>query len=238
MRRRQTLALLGAAALMAPRALRAQQASPVLGLLSGRSRAETGSVLAEFHRGLAEAGYSEGQNLQIEYRWAEGRYDRLPALAAELVERRVAVITAIGGSVTAIAAKAATDAIPIVFLGGGGDPVKNGLVASLGRPGGNVTGVSLFFAELGAKRLELLRELVPNLARIAVLINPNNPGAGAEAREVRARAAALGLEAQVVHAASEGDLEPAFVALSARAIGALLLANDPYFVDLRDRLVA
>jgi putative ABC transport system substrate-binding protein len=147
------------------------------------------------------------------------------------------VITAIGGSVTAMAAKAATETIPIVFLGGGGDPVKNGLVASLGRPGGNVTGVSLFFAELGAKRLELLRELVPNLARIAVLINPNNPGAGAEAREVQARAAAVGLETQVVHAATEGDLEPAFVALSAGGIGALLLANDPYFVDLRDRLV-
>jgi putative ABC transport system substrate-binding protein len=235
MRRRAVIAGLAGAAAW-PLAARAQAAVPVIGFLSGRSRAETARLVAEFHRGLAEAGYVEGQNVRLEYRWADGRYDRLPALAAELVERRVALIATTGGNVAGLAAKGATATIPIVFAGGG-DPVKTGLVESLARPGANVTGVSLFIAELGAKRLDLLRELAPKATRIAVLVNPSNPVSAPEARDVQARAAAHGLEVHILNAVGEADFEPAFATMAARRIEGLLVANDPFLVDLRERLV-
>ena len=175
MRRREVIAGLGAAAFAAPLEVRAQQPTiPIIGFLSGRSRAEVGPALAEFHRGLGDLGFVEGKNVAIDYQWAEGRYNRLPGLAAALVERPVVVIAASGGNSAALAAKAATSAIPIVFTLGG-DPVTMGLVSSLNEPGGNATGVTLFITELGAKRFELLRELAPNAGRIAVLVNPSYP---------------------------------------------------------------
>src|SRR5262245_44894860 len=169
MQRRKFIGLLGGAAVW-PLAARAQQAMPLIGFLSGRSPVESAAVLAAFHRGLAEQGYGEGRTLTVEYRWAEGRYDRLPALAAELVGRRVAAIAATGGSVSGLSAKAATTTIPIVFASGG-DAVKLGLVPSLNRPSGNVTGVNLTFGALGAKRLELLRELIPKPGLVGMLVN-------------------------------------------------------------------
>jgi putative ABC transport system substrate-binding protein len=235
MRRREVLPALAAAAVAAARGVGAQPALPVVGFLSGRSRAETGDLLADFHRGLAEAGFPDGERVRIEYRWADGHYERLPALAAELVERRVAVIATAGGNVTALAAKAATPSIPIVFVAGG-DPIGTGLVASLSRPGGNVTGVSLFIDALGPKRLEFLRELVPKARSIAILVNPRNPASTAEAADVRTRSRASGVELQVVHAAGEDDLAPAFATMASRGIEGLFVANDPFFVDARGRL--
>jgi putative ABC transport system substrate-binding protein len=208
----------------------------VIGFLSGRSQPETTRLLPEFHRGLADAGYVAGQNVRLEYRFADGRYERLPALASELVERRVAVIATTGGNVTALAAKTATATIPIVFVAGG-DPVASGLVESIAHPGGNATGISLFIAELGAKRLEFLRELAPKAAVIAVLANPTNPASIPEARDVQARAAALGVAVHILSLAGEADLAPAFAAIAAQGIGGLLLANDPLLVDLRGKLV-
>ncbi|HKH28297.1 MAG TPA: ABC transporter substrate-binding protein [Sphingomicrobium sp.] len=235
MRRRDMLA--GAAASLASmRGAGAQGSVPVIGFLSGRSQPETTRLLPEFHRGLAEVGYVAGQNVRLEYRFADGRYERLPAFAGELVQRRVAVIATTGGNVTALAAKAATATIPIVFVAGG-DPAASGLVESIARPGGNATGVSLFIAELGAKRLELLRELAPKAGVIAVLANPTNPASTPEARDVQARAAALGVTVHILNLASEADLDPAFAAIAAHGIAGLLLANDPLLVDLRGKLV-
>ncbi len=206
--RRDFIALLGGAAATAwPLTTRAQQAMPVVGFLSGRSPAEAANVVGAFRQGLGETGYFEGKNVAIEYRWAEGRYDRLPALAAELVGRRVEVIAATGGSVSGLAAKAATTTIPIVFTSGG-DAVKLGLVASLNRPGGNVTGVNLIFGALGAKRLELLREL-----------------------------RTLGLQIAVLNAPGESDFEPAFAALIAQKMAGLLVGDDPFLQGHRDQLV-
>ena len=235
MRRREIIALMTGVAVWPLRARAQQFGLPVVGFLSGRSRAETAHLVAEFHRGLGDAGYVDGGNLRVEYRWAEGHYDRLPAFAAELVERRVGVIATTGGNVSAFAAKAATSAIPIVFVAGG-DPIKSNLVSSLSRPEGNVTGVSLFIEELGAKRLELLRELVPKAAPIAVLVNPNHPTSRAEAREVQASAASAGIELHVLNATGEDDLESAFAAIASRGLAGLFVANDPLLVDIRDRL--
>ena len=221
-RRREVIAGLGAAAFAAPLEARAQQHSiPVIGFLSGRSRAEVGPALAEFHRGLGDLGFVEGRNVEIDYQWAEGRYDRLPGLAAALVERPVVVIAASGGNSAALAAKAATSAIPIVFTLGG-DPVTMGLVSSLNEPGGNATGVTLFITELGAKRFELLRELAPKAARIAVLVNPSYPSGVAEARDVQARGPALGLDVDLFNAATAAELEPAFASIAMRKMDALL----------------
>src|SRR4051812_11428450 len=234
MRRREfVVGLIGAS--FASRYAHAQPALPVLGYLSSRSRADVIAPLQEFQRGLAEAGYVDGTTVSIEYRWAEGRYEELPHLAAELVERRPAVI-ATNGNVAAIAAKAATSTIPIVFAAGG-NPVELGLVASLGQPGGNVTGVTHLIAELSGKRLELLRELAPKAVRIGVLVNPNYPAGVSEGRELRARGQALGLEIHVLQAAAETDLPAVFAVAAAQHTEALLVAGDPFLIDLREPLL-
>jgi putative tryptophan/tyrosine transport system substrate-binding protein len=236
MRRREFITSISA--IMAwPFVARAQQkTTPVIGFLSGRSRAETVAVMGQFYNGLAEAGFVEGQNLRMEYRWAEGRYDALPALAAELVALRPTMIVATGGNVAALAAKAATSAIPIVFAAGG-DPIKGGLVASLNRPGGNVTGVSLFIAELAAKRLEFLREIMPRSTAIGVLVNPNNPTGVAEAHDVEARATALGLTVTLFNVRGASEMEQTFAAVAQGGIQAVLVTNDPFLIDVKDQLV-
>jgi putative ABC transport system substrate-binding protein len=236
MRRREFIALLGTAAW--PLTARAQQrAMPVIGYLSARSPDDSIDILADFRRGLAETGYIEGRNVAIEYRWAEGRYDRVPALVADLVQRRVAVIVIPNGTTSVLAAKAATQAIPIVF-DIGSDPVKIGLVASLNRPGGNITGVASLYAELATKRLELLHELVPS-APIAFLVNPANPVyAAAETKEVQLAAGALGVRLLVINASSRSEIEAAFGTLVQQQAGALLVGGDIFFVSRSDQLIA
>jgi ABC-type uncharacterized transport system substrate-binding protein len=237
MRRRQFITLLGGAAATWPLAARAQQpAMPVIGFLSSRSPRESASVVAGFRQGLKEAGYREGQNVHIAFRWAEGQFDQLPALAAELVEIQVAVILAAGGTVTGLAAKAATSTIPIVCIGT--DPDKVGLVASLSRPGGNVTGISPLSWPLGAKRLGLLRELVPRAAVIAVLINPNSPFAEMESEGIKAAARATGQQIHILHASSESGIDAAFTNLVQQRVGALLVGADPFFDSRRNQVVA
>jgi putative ABC transport system substrate-binding protein len=209
---------------------------PLVGFLSGRSPGETARVLAAFQQGLAETGYVDGKNIAIEYRWAEGQYDRLPALAAELVGCGVAVIAATGGSVSGLAAKAATTTIPIVFASGG-DAIALGLVPSLNRPGGNVTGVNLTFGALGPKRLELLREFIPAAKVVGMIANPNYPSAAAEIESVRAGARSLGLEIAVFDAPAVDDFEPVFRSLSEQRIAGLLVGDDPFLQSHRFRLV-
>jgi putative tryptophan/tyrosine transport system substrate-binding protein len=211
MKRREFITLLGGAAVAWPLAARAQQAAmPVIGFLSVRSPSEATYAVAAFHRGLKEGGYVEGQNVAIEYRWAEGQSDRLPAFAAELVRRQVAVIAVPATTPGALAAKAATTTIPIVFFTGG-DPVAAGLVASLARPGGNITGVTSLGVEVGLKRLELLHELVPTATTIALLVNPASSRLGEiESRDLQAVARGLGLQLHVLRASTERDFEPVF----------------------------
>jgi putative ABC transport system substrate-binding protein len=237
MRRREFITLLGGAAATGPLAARAQQLRPVVGFLSGRSAVETAHLLGAFRRGLNEAGYSEGKNVAIEYRWAEGRYDRLPAMAADLVGRRVALITAVGGELSSFAAKAASSTIPIVFISGA-DPVKLGLVASLNRPGGNATGVNIFAVEVVAKRLGLLHELVPAGSLIAHLINPNFPPAEINVEEVDAAARLIGRQILLLKASSERDIDTAFATMSQTRVGAVLVGADPFFNGRREQLVA
>jgi ABC-type uncharacterized transport system substrate-binding protein len=237
MKRRELMLLLGSAAALWPLAGRAQQkAMPVIGFLSGLSPGPSAPFLAAFRQGLSETGYVEGQNLAIEYRWAEGSYDRLPALAADLVGGKVVLIATSGGPPSARAAKAATSTIPIVFVTS--DPVESGLVASFARPGGNLTGISTMFAELTAKRLELLSELVPQAKVIALLVNPSNPNAERIMGDVREAARAKGLQLHVLKAGSESEIDAAFAALAQLHAGALLFGNDGFFGSRRDQLVA
>ena len=235
MRRRDFVTLIGGAASW-PLASRAQQPSmPVVGFLSARSPAEAASVLAAFRQGLAETGYFEGKNVTIEYRWAEGHYDRLPALAEELVRRGVAVIAATGGEPSPMAAKAATATLPIVFTVGS-DPVEMGLVASLSRPGGNLTGTTIMGVDLGPKRLDLIRQLVPKALRIAILSNPTFPMASAEVREVEDAALKLAIEVNVRKASTESEIDEAFADLARHQPDALIIATDPFLLGQRDQL--
>jgi putative tryptophan/tyrosine transport system substrate-binding protein len=226
--RREIITLLGGAAAW-PIAARAQQpAKPVIGLLDQRSPDELADRLRGFHQGLKNGGYIDGENVAIEYRWAKGQYDRLPELAAELVRRQVAVIATTGGHPVAFAAKAATTTIPIVFVASD-DPVRLGLVASLARPGGNLTGINFFSGELTAKRLALLHELVPTATRIGVLVNPaNTVNVETTLREVRAAASATGLQVQVLHASTIREINEAFAALARERTDAVFIAIDPF----------
>jgi ABC-type uncharacterized transport system substrate-binding protein len=239
-RRRQFIVALGGAAAAWPLAARAQQkAMPVIGFLWSSAAGPVAYAVTAFRQGLKEAGYVEGQNVAIEFRYADSQIDRLPALAADLVRRQVSVIFAGGGGVTARVAKAATSTIPIVFVNGE-DPVKVGLVPSLARPGGNLTGVSFFTIELGPKRLELLRELVPGAKAIALLVNPSSANADSEAgaAAVQAVIRAGGQQAMILHTASETDFSPAFARLVKQQADALLIISDPLFTVRRDQIVA
>jgi putative ABC transport system substrate-binding protein len=237
MRRRNFITLLGGAAVAWPLAAHAQQpTTPVIGFLSARSPAEAASVLAAFRQGLGETGYFEGKNVAIEYRWAEGQYNRLPALAAELVSHQVTVITATGGEPSALAAKAATATIPIIFTLGG-DPVAAGLVASLNRPGGNLTGMTIMALQMGPKRLELLRQLLPNATAMTMLINPAFPTTSAEARELQDAARSLGLQMNVQNASTESQIDTAFTTIVQQRASALIVATDPFLLGQRDQLV-
>jgi putative ABC transport system substrate-binding protein len=239
MTRREFILALGGAAAAWPLAARAQQQSttPVVGILGGHTGAEWTPFVSAFHVGLKEIGFVEGQNVRIEYRWAEGHYDRLPALAADLVRSRVAVIAAVGGVNSAIAAKAVTSEIPIVFLTGR-DPVELGFVKSFNRPGGNLTGINLQNAELESKRLELLRELVANAATIAVLINPDNRNHRSRVDALAAAVRAGGQQVVVLGASAQGDFEPAFAMLSQSGANALIVSPDPFLDSNRETLVS
>jgi putative ABC transport system substrate-binding protein len=238
MRRREFITLVGGTAVFWRLAARAQQSAPIIGFLNSASPAAFAHFVAAFRRGLNEIGYVEGQNVAIEYRWAESQFDRLPGMASDLVRRQVAVIAATGSPAAAHAAKAATTSIPIVgFLSG--DPVADGLVASLNRPGGNVTGVSMFAAVLGAKRFELLRELVPNSAVVGLLVDPDSPDqskrqlSGAEAA-----ARAIGQRIAIFNASSEADFDRVFMTLPEQRVGALLVLTSAFFTSHRDKIIA
>ena len=236
MKRREFMTLLGGAAAAWPLAAHAQQpVMPVIGFLSGQTAQAFAPVAASFRRGLNEVGYVEGQNVAIEYRWAEGRLDRLPPLAADLVRRQVAVIAATGGNNSALVAMAATSTIPIVFTSND-DPVKRGLVASLNRPGGNVTGVSWFAAELGPKRLGLLHELVPKAAVMAALLDPNAPEIETELRDLEAAGRAIGRQILFVKAADERDFAASFGTIVQAGAGGLLLGSGAFFFGRRRQL--
>lgn len=235
--RRRFALLLGAAAAWAYGARAQQAVNPVVGFLNSGSAAAYARFVAAFRRGLGEAGYVEGQNVTIEYRWAEGRYDRLPGFAAELLAKRIAVIVATGGNAPALAAKAATAAIPIVFATGG-DPVRAGIVASLNRPGGNITGVTTLFSRLVQKRLELLRELMPKATSVGAIVNPNYPDEAQQRQELREAANTMKIRFRIAHAADEAGIDSAIASLAREAAQALIFAPDPYFVSRRAQIVA
>ena len=236
MKRRELLIALGGAVTY-PFATHAQQkAMPVIGVLSPASYDPFSTFVTAFRQGLSEAGYVEGENLAIEYRFAEGHYDRLPALAADLVGRKVDLIMA-GTPPSALAAKSATSTIPIVFRGGA-DPVGDGLVASLGRPGGNLTGVILLASEVTAKRLQLLSELVPRVGVIALMVNPNTPSAERVIRDLQEAARTKGLQLHVLKAGSESEIDTAFASLVQLHVDALVVAADPFLSSRREQLVA
>ena len=236
MRRREFTTGLASAAVWSCVA-RAQAAIPVVGFLAISSDIPSSPFLAGFRQGLKEAGYVEGQNVTIEFRSADGKYERVRELAADLVDRRVTVIVTVGGELSATAAKAATATIPIVF-NIGHDPVKSGLVASLGQPGGNATGVNIFTTELVAKRLGLLSDLLPTASLIAVLVNPNFPPAAANAKEVEAAAGAIGKRVTILKASRDEEIDAAFVTLVQMRAEALLVAADPFFNSRRERIIA
>jgi putative tryptophan/tyrosine transport system substrate-binding protein len=231
--RRQFISLLGGAAATWPLAARAQQTLPVIGFLH-EGLPQPSPLTAAFRQGLSDAGISEGRNVTIEHRWAEGQYDRLPALAADLIERRVTVIAA-AYLVAALAAKAATQTVPIVFVTGS-DPVAAGLVPSLNRPASNLTGVAFMFTRLGPKNLEILRELVPNAAVIGVLVNPNNPNAAPQMRDLEAAARMLGLQLIILAPRNAAEIEPIFATLKERRIDGLLVTADGFFFGLESQL--
>jgi putative tryptophan/tyrosine transport system substrate-binding protein len=234
LRRRNFITLLGGAAAW-PVAARAQQQVPVIGFLQGRTAQTAVKVVAAFRQGLRERGFVEGENVTIEYRYAGGHFEQLPALAADLVSQRVAVIAA--GYPSDQAAKSATTTIPIVFMGGR-DPVRSGLVASIPRPGGNITGVSLLAADLETKRIGLLHDVVPNVVVIGALVDPNVPDGEFQLQEVQAAARRIGLSVQAVRVGSERDLDTAFATLVQDRIGALIVAASTFFNIYHDRLVA
>ena len=234
MRRRELLLMLGGA-MTTGRGLRAQQkAMPVIGYLSSQSAEALAPILPAFRAGLKEAGYVEGHNVAVEYAWAAGQYDKLPAMAEDFVRRRVAVIVASGGAVAALAAKAATSTIPIV-IAIGDDPVQYGLVGSFNHPGGNITGVTLFMATLTPKRLELLSEVAP-AAALAILVNPHNPNAESEAKNAEAAARHLDRELRMLTASTEREIDTAFAGISKQPGAAAMIAPDPYFFVQREQL--
>jgi putative tryptophan/tyrosine transport system substrate-binding protein len=236
MRRRELLVLVGAV-MAVVRPLRAQQKPmPVIGYLSSQSAEALAPILPAFREGLREAGYVEGRNVAMEFAWAAGQYDKLPALAEDLVRREVSVIVASGGAVAALAAKAATSTIPIVFAIGD-DPIEHGLITSFRHPGGNMTGITLFMGVLTPKRLELLSEVKP-AGPLAILINPRNPNAESEAETAKAAARQLGRELYVLRAANEGEIDAAFSGLTEQPGAALMIATDPYFFTRRNQLAA
>ena len=237
MNRRDILATLGSVAVMATPTRAQQPALPLIGFLSGASAAPFAHLVAAFRQGLGDTGFVEGQNVAIEYRWAENRYERLPEMAKDLVRRQVAVLVASGGDRAALAAQAASASIPIVFSAGG-DPVAHGLVASLGRPGANLTGVSLLTTLLEAKRLSLLREALPAATRIGLLVNPGGTIVQSMVQESEQAARSLGLRLVVVKAEAEGEFEPAFASLLHQRADALVVINSAFFNSRREQIVA
>ncbi len=238
MRRREFITIIGGAAVGWPIGAQTQQpVMPVVGFLNGASPATYGPMVAAFRQGLKQAGYIEGQNVAIEFRWAEGKYDRLPELAADLVRRQVSAIDA-GGTAPALAAKAATTTIPIVFSTAA-DPIEIGLVSNLSRPDGNVTGVTTLDTEEGPKRLELLHELIPAATIMALLVNPANRSlAEGDAKELRTAAEKLGLRLHIVHASTESDIDAVFATLSRLRVGALVIGTDQFFTNRIEQLAA
>src|SRR6516225_2028858 len=238
MKRREFITLLGGTAATWPLTARAQQpALPVIGFLNSGSADAYPDRITAFREGLRQLGYVDGENVLVDYRWALGEYDRLPAFAAELVERHVSVLIATGGEPAALAAKSATSTIPIVFAIGG-DPIKLGLVASYNRPGGNATGANILAAEMDGKRLELLQELMPNAARVGLLLNPNFPAYPTQLNELQQAATIMGLQVDMLRANTDDEIEAAFEIASRKRIGALVLAASPFFDTRRDKLVA
>jgi putative ABC transport system substrate-binding protein len=237
MRRRKFITLVGGVVTW-PFTVRAQQSAvPLIGFLNTQSAGSFSHLVAGFQQGLREAGFLEDQNIRIEYRWAEGRYEQLPAFANDLVRLGIAVLVATGGEPAALAAKGSTQTIPIVFLIGG-DPVKMGLVASMNRPGGNVTGLTLLSTEIERKRLALLQELLPKASLIALLINPDFPATENRRRDVLEAASRVGLKTTVVSASSESQFEPAFTTAAEQRADALMVFADPFFYSRRDQLAA
>ena len=238
LRRRDFITMLGGAAAAWPTAARAQQsAMPVVGVLGATTAQGYAAQLAAFRQGLNEAGFVEGRNVAIEYRWAEDQYDRLPALAADLVRRQVAVIATIGGNASSSAAKAATATIPVVFHGSL-DPVEAGFVASLNRPGGNLTGVVTLNVDTGQKRLELIHELVPTATTIGLLLNPTNAVAETQSKDLQAAARTLGLQLRVLHASTERGFDEVFATLIQLRAGGLVIGTDGFFVSQSEQLAA
>lgn len=238
MGRREFLGFVGSSAIAWPFSALAQQpAVPIVGFLSGRSQKEAAGDAAAFRQGLGEMGYVPDRNITIEYRWAEGRNERLPELAADLARRGVAVIAAVGGNNSAFAAKAATTTIPIVFTSGA-DPIKVGLVASLNRPGGSVTGVSWFAAEAISKLLEVLGKLVPNISGVAVLVNPHSPELAGQPEAALQAARSLGWQLQLIEAGDEKEIETAFTEMKRQRVGAVVISTDPFFRTRHEQIVA